>query len=179
MVQAHAGQVRKDGRTPFVLHPAEVAGIAATMTADPEVIAACILHDTVEDTDTKIEEIEREFGSRVASIVAGDTEDVQDDTPRDVSWYTRKEKSLKALQNSDRDVKILWLSDKLANMRAFYMMYRAEGDAMWRHFNQKDKKVQAWYYHMIADLLEELNKTAAYEEYVRLMHIIFDEDANA
>lgn len=175
--EAHSGQLRKDGRTQFILHPAEVASIAATLTDKETVVAACILHDTVEDTDTTIEEIEREFGSDVAAIVAGDTEDEPDDMPRSESWYTRKEQSLKNLMNSSRDVKILWLSDKLSNMRSFYRMYRAEGDDMWRHFNQPDKKVQEWYYRSIADLLSELNRTAAYQEYLQLLNNVFADEA--
>ncbi len=173
---AHSGQTRKDERTPYILHPAEVASIAATMTEDAEVIAACLLHDTVEDTDTTIEDIRREFGEKVCSLVAGDTEDEDAGVPREESWYSRKEKSLKALMNSDRDVKILWLSDKLSNMRSFYRMYRAQGDAMWQHFNQKDKTVQRWYYRTIADLLKDLGATAAYEEYVWRMNVVFGED---
>lgn len=174
--QAHQGQTRKDESTPYILHPAEVAGIAATMTDDEEVITACVLHDTVEDTDVTLDDVRREFSDRVAEIVAGDTEEDAGDIPREVSWYTRKEKSLKHLMNSSRDVKILWLSDKLSNMRSFYRMYRAEGDRMWRHFNQKDKNVQSWYYHTIADLLSELSNTAAYEEYVYRLGVVFGDD---
>lgn len=171
--QAHSGQTRKDGFTPFILHPAEVASIAAAMTSDNELIAACLLHDVVEDTDATVEDIRREFGDKVASLVEGDTEDDAEGVPRVESWYTRKEKSLKHLMNSDRDVKILWLSDKLSNMRSLYRMYRAEGDDMWKHFNQQDKNVQKWYYHAIADLLAELDNTAAYEEFVARMNIVF------
>lgn len=176
---AHSGQTRKDGYTPYILHPAEVAAIAATMTGDHELIAACILHDTVEDTAATVEDIRREFGDKVAALVEGDTEEESDDAPRAESWYTRKEKSLKKLMNSDRDVKILWLSDKLSNMRSLYRMYRAEGDRMWRRFNQQDKIVQKWYYHTIADLLSELNNTAAYEEYLMRMNVVFGEDQSA
>lgn len=174
--RAHDGQTRKDGRTPFILHPAEVAAIASAMTDDREVLAACLLHDTVEDTDVTVDEIRREFGDRVAAIVDGDTEEEAAGMTRAESWYSRKEASLKRLMNSDRDVKILWLSDKLSNMRSLYRMYRAEGDKMWLHFNQQDKNVQRWYYHMIADLLTELEKTAAYEELVSLMNIVFGEE---
>lgn len=173
---AHEGQTRKDERTPYILHPVEVASIASSLTEDEEVLAACILHDTIEDTDTTEEDILREFGAKVCELVAGDTEEEAEGVPREVSWYSRKEKSLKKLMNSDRNVKILWLSDKLSNMRSFYRMYCAQGSAMWQKFNQKDPKVQAWYYRTIADLLGELDKSAAYEEYIWRMNIVFGKD---
>ena len=175
-VNAHSGQRRKGSDTPYILHPAEVAAIAATMTDDEELLAACILHDTVEDTDTTAEDIRRAFGDRVADFVAGDTEEATEDIPRELSWYTRKEKSLKKLLHSDRNVKILWMSDKLSNMRSFYRLYRAQGDDMWQSFNQKDKNVQRWYYHSIADLLKELDNTAAYKEFIYLMNQVFADE---
>ena len=63
---AHQGQMRKSVKTPYILHPLEVANICATITTDQEVLAAAILHDTVEDTDTTMEELRLRFGERVA-----------------------------------------------------------------------------------------------------------------
>ena len=172
-VQAHEGQVRKNGKTPYILHPAEAAAIAATLTDDPEVIAAVILHDTVEDTAVTAEDIRCAFGEHVAAIVAGDTEDEQEDVSREESWLTRKKSSLETLRGSSREIKILWMSDKLSNMRSFLRMYRCEGDAMWQHFNQKDKVVQEWYYRSIAEILSELSDTPAYQEYVDGLNTLF------
>ena len=69
----HQGRVRKFGGRPYILHPMEVAQILSTMTDDMEVIAAGILHDVVEDTDGTLDEIEKRFGERVASLVASRT----------------------------------------------------------------------------------------------------------
>lgn len=74
----HKDQRRLDSaRTPYINHP---VGVAAILTeeggvTDQDVIMAAILHDTVEDTDTTIEEIESEFGRKIASIVAEVTDD--------------------------------------------------------------------------------------------------------
>ena len=171
--QAHSGQVRKNGTTPYILHPIEAASIAAAITDDPEILAAVILHDTVEDTDVTAEDIRREFGSRVADIVAGDTEEAEDDLPREETWMERKKNSLAVLSQSSLEIKIMWLSDKLSNMRSFCRMYRLEGDAMWRHFHQQDKKIQEWYYRAIADQLSELKDTAAYQEYLDGVNTVF------
>ena len=172
---AHLGQTRKGSSLPYILHPAEAAVIASTVTDDPEIIAAILLHDTVEDTDVTVEDIRREFGDRVADIVAGDTEDTRDDLPRGETWHIRKEESLSKLSQSSRDVKIMWLCDKLSNIRSFCRMYRLEGDAMWEHFNMKDKKEQEWYYRTIADSLSEFRGTEAYGEFVDRLNMMFGE----
>ena len=69
-VNAHRGQFRKGSDTPYILHPMEAAAIVGTMTADDEVLAAAVLHDTVEDTGTTIEQIREQFGERVAALVS-------------------------------------------------------------------------------------------------------------
>ena len=127
-VKAHAGAVRKGGAVPYVLHPLEVAVIAGTLTNDPEVLAAAVLHDTVEDTPATLSEIENAFGGRVARLVSSETENKRRGVPPEESWQIRKEESLRELKNaSDPGTKIIWLSDKLSNMRSFYRMYRREG----------------------------------------------------
>ena len=68
--QAHAGQVRLSGE-PYLSHPLAVAYILADMRMDEATIASGLLHDTVEDTDTTVEEIEKLFGKDVAQIVDG------------------------------------------------------------------------------------------------------------
>jgi (p)ppGpp synthase/HD superfamily hydrolase len=68
---AHAavGQMRKYTFEPYIVHPAEVAGIVATVPHTPEMLAAAWLHDTVEDTGVTIETIRAEFGEKVAELV--------------------------------------------------------------------------------------------------------------
>ncbi len=68
---AHAavGQVRKYTFEPYIVHPAEVASIVATVSHTEEMLAAAWLHDTVEDTGVTIEVIRAEFGSEVAELV--------------------------------------------------------------------------------------------------------------
>ena len=175
--QAHSGQVRKMAHTPYILHPMEVAAIIGTMTGDEKVMAAGLLHDTVEDCNVDPREIKRRFGARVSALVQSETEDKLSDRPSSETWMARKEESLLMLQlTSDRDVKILWLGDKLSNIRSFYREYQARGDAIWQELHQKDPKMQGWYYRTIAALLSELSDTAAYAEYVDLVNRIFGKE---
>ena len=68
---AHAAvaQLRKYTNEPYIVHPAEVAGIVATVPHTDEMLAAAWLHDTVEDTGVTIETIRAEFGEKVAELV--------------------------------------------------------------------------------------------------------------
>lgn len=173
-MKAHSGQVRKGTNVPYILHPIEVATIVSTLSEDQNVIAAALLHDTVEDSHITLDEIQEHFGFRVRELVASETEDKKRDRPSHSTWMERKEESLKLLkETNDEDVKRLWLSDKLANMRSFYRMYREEGDALWDHFNEKDPRKQKWYYTEIKNVLSDLENTAALREYNELVSFIF------
>ena len=124
-VDAHSGMQRRRESTPYILHPLEAATIAGTMTSDAQVLAAAVLHDTVEDTDVTIEDIEERFGPRVAMLVSSETENKRPGIPPRESWRIRKEESLRDLaEAADPGVAVLWLSDKLSNMRAFYRSWR-------------------------------------------------------
>lgn len=172
--KAHEGKKRKIGDLPYIIHPLEVAVIAASVTEDREVLAACVLHDTVEDTQTTAAELEAEFGPRVAALVASETENKMPGIPKSESWMLRKEASLEVLKNSeDIGVKILWLSDKLANMRSFFRMYINEGAAMWQSFNQSDPAKHEYYYSKVREYTKELSHTDAWSEYSTLIDTVF------
>lgn len=63
------GQTRKYTGLPYITHPIAVTGIVASVGSTPEMRAAAMLHDTVEDTPTTIEDIELAFGEEVATLV--------------------------------------------------------------------------------------------------------------
>lgn len=171
---AHAGQKRKDGSA-FILHPLEDAAIVGTLTMDPEILAAAVLHDTVEDTDVTQEDILRVFGPRVCALVMGETEDKRPAlSPKD-TWRIRKEESLQELANTtDPAVKMLWLGDKLSNLRALAREHKTLGEAIFQRFNNHDPLAHKWYYGTILELLQDFDGTAAYEEYCVHFHSVFD-----
>ena len=173
-VKAHDGMRRKKSEAPYILHPLEAAVIVGTMTDDQNLIAAAALHDVVEDAGITIEEVEKRFGKRVRALVESETENKHADLPPSETWRMRKEESLSVLKNTDdMGVLMVWLGDKLANMRSFYRDRKVEGDAMWQRFNQKDVNAQAWYYRSIAKYTERLSDTSAWIEYNTLTEIVF------
>ena len=70
--EKHEGQRRRTGE-PYIIHPLNVAYILTTIKADKETICAGLLHDTLEDTETSISEMEKEFGKEITKLVDGVT----------------------------------------------------------------------------------------------------------
>ena len=171
----HQGKRRKFQNNTYILHPLEVAQILSTMTDDEEIISAGILHDVVEDTDGTLEEIRNRFGERVAFLVSSETENKYPGEDPGTSWKRRKEESLRELKNSpDIGVRMLWLADKLSNIRSLAGLYAEHGEEVWETFNQKDPELQRWYYRSIAEILEiSLNRTGAFKEFIKHVNSIW------
>ena len=110
----HRDQRRKDAEaSPYINHPIALAQVLAAEggVTDIEVLAVALLHDTIEDTDTTDEELRREFGGRIAAIVA----EVTDDTA--LPKADRKRLQIEhAAQLSDA-AKLVKLADKICNLR--------------------------------------------------------------
>lgn len=168
---AHSGSCRKGTNLPYIVHPMEVAAIVSTMTDDKAVIAAAMLHDTVEDTNTTTEDIRREFGDKVADLVSSESENKREDLPSGDTWKIRKQETVDRLKNeSSKEAKMIALGDKLSNMRAIWRDYTAIGDKLWERFNQKDLHEIMWYYGAVAESLADLEDTFAYKEYANLVN---------
>jgi (p)ppGpp synthase/HD superfamily hydrolase len=111
----HVGQRRKgEAAEPYVNHLAEVADLVARATsgADVELVIAAVLHDTVEDTDTTLEELAARFGARVAGLVAEVTDD------KTLPWTERKRLQVVTAAHASHGAKVIKLADKTSNLRA-------------------------------------------------------------
>ena len=168
--QAHSGTERRGKAYPYIIHPMEAVSIVATITNDPEMLAATLLHDTVEDTDVTIEQIRELFGNRVADLVQHETAPLDDS----LTWREKKTQQIKQLAEAPYDSKVVALGDKLSNMRGIAWDYRKVGDEVWKLFHAPNGKDDiAWYYRSLADALSELSGTAAYLEFVNLVEDVF------
>lgn len=124
--QAHTGQKRKSGE-PYITHPLEVAGILIDWGMDIDTVLAGVLHDTVEDTDTTLEQLESLFGRDVAFLVDGVTKVSQARAGmKDLSHYLpqTKDNLSKLLIAVGQDVRviIIKLADRLHNLRTLQHM---------------------------------------------------------
>jgi len=172
-VRAHAGTERRGKGFPYIVHPMEAVEIVATMTSDQELLAAAALHDTVEDTDVTVEDIRREFGDRIANLVASESDTFEEGVSEEDSWHSRKRAAIERLAKASHDAKIVALGDKLSNMRAIARDYAVQGDSFWNIFHAKDPKDHEWHYRGLAESLKELSDTFAYKEFESLINIVF------
>lgn len=172
-VRAHAGTERRSKGFPYIVHPLEAVEIVATMTSDQELLAAAVLHDTVEDTNVTLEQICAEFGERVASIVAVETDEPHQSPDNLENWRARKQAAIDRIAAASHDAKIVALGDKLSNMRAIGRDYDIQGDNLWTLFHSKDRKDHEWHYRGLAEALHELHDTLAYREFEQLINYVF------
>ena len=112
---AHAGQLRLSG-DPYIMHPASVALTLAQMGFDEHTVAAGLLHDTVEDTDSSIDELDELFGEQVADIVDGVTKiNMMTFDTKEEAQFENIRKMILSMAHDIR-VPLVKLADRLHNM---------------------------------------------------------------
>ncbi|MDB5695398.1 MAG: pyrophosphokinae [Sphingomonas bacterium] len=124
-MQAHGSQKRASG-DPYFSHPIEVAGILTDLRLDAETIATAILHDTVEDTLTTPEEIERLFGPNVARLVDGVTKLSRIEAQSDNERAAENLRKFLLAMSDDIRVLLVKLADRLHNMRTLHHIAKPE-----------------------------------------------------
>ncbi|KAH9255734.1 hypothetical protein BASA81_006128 [Batrachochytrium salamandrivorans] len=121
----HGKQTRKNlAQDPYITHPIRVSMIIASLGHSADNLAlmqAGLLHDTVEDTNTTFEEIEREFGTKVRALVAEHTDD------KTLAKAERKRMQIVKASSLSGDARILVLSDKIANLEDLLLQPNGEG----------------------------------------------------
>ena len=108
----HCDQRRKDGKTPYIIHPISVAMILAEIGSieDPEILSAALLHDTLEDTDTSAHELDKNFGSRVRIIV-------EELTDNDMLTFSQsKQMQIDNAPYLSKDATLVRIADKISNV---------------------------------------------------------------
>ena len=110
----HRDQRRKDAEaSPYINHPIALAEVLAGEggVADAEVLAAALLHDTIEDTATTEDELRAEFGARIAAMVVEVTDDQQ------LPKADRKRLQIEHAASLSAGAKLVKLADKICNLR--------------------------------------------------------------
>lgn len=118
-MKKHGGQLRTSG-DPYYSHPIEVAGILTKFKLDSASIIAGLLHDTVEDTDTTVEEVRELFGDQVASLVDGLTKLAMIEQKSGSSKQAENFRKLLLAMSDDIRVLLIKLADRLHNMRTLH-----------------------------------------------------------
>jgi len=168
--KAHEGQVRKVSQVPFILHPLAVGCLLADAGESEEVIAAGILHDTVEDTQVSLKQIEDHFGEKVASLVAACSED------KSKSWEERKQDTMKDLERVSEEVCVIVCADKIHNLKVSVAGIKEMGEQYFASFN-RGYESQKWYYGTIKKLLQKrIPYHSLYPVYANLYDQAFEND---
>ncbi len=110
----HRDQRRKDAdKSPYINHPIALANVLANEAGilEADVLCAAILHDTIEDTETTAEELNREFGSRICAIVLEVTDD------KSLSKAERKQLQIAHSATLSLEAKLVKFADKICNLR--------------------------------------------------------------
>jgi len=151
--EVYQKQTRKGKDIAYTAHPLTVGIILSLAKASEDVIAAGILHDTIEDSvETKkvtSEMLTERFGKNVSDLVLSVTE--QD---KELSWDERKKIALEHIKNFSHDAILVKSADVLSNDLELVDDYRKEGDVVFERFNApKDKKLKSQL-RVIAALVE-------------------------
>jgi len=162
----HRNQKRKGTDIPYIVHPMEVMQILSSENLPQEIIIAGILHDTLEDTDARPEEIESLFGKEVLDIVLTESED------KSKSWRERKGHTIEALKNDSLATRLVCCADKLSNIKSMYADYKAIGEKLWERFNASKEDIK-WYYESIVDALSNLDQYKMYDDLRKTVAAVF------
>jgi (p)ppGpp synthase/HD superfamily hydrolase len=157
VAQAHQGHYRKGTNIPYISHLMNVMKILCEIGCDKEVITACILHDVVEDTSVSIEEVERIFGKRVATIVEGVSEPdpIRNGPNGKGPWKLRKQHTIEFItKEATLEQLLVSCADKVDNTESIRQDFILNGEKLWERFNAP-KGDQQWYYTSVAAAFEQ------------------------
>lgn len=164
-VKAHKNQTRKGSDIPYISHPFAVGMLLQKAKCSEEVIAAGILHDTLEDTETSLNDLTDTFGVRVANLVLAASEN-----DKSLPWEIRKQHTINRLKDASLEEIQVIVADKLHNLKSIRNDLNLIGDTIFERFN-RGKRHQHWYYSSIVKALshrkKEFNMISELEEEVK------------
>jgi (p)ppGpp synthase/HD superfamily hydrolase len=122
-VEAHRGQTRKDGASPYIGHPIAVARELRRNGLPEETVVAGVLHDVVEDSELTVGDVVEQFGVRVGELVAALTDDRHID-----DYEERKREHRGRVEEAGPDAAAIYAADKLVNVREMRRLYAELGE---------------------------------------------------
>lgn len=141
--KAHQCQKRKATNSPYITHPFAVGMLLQQANCSEEVVAAGILHDTLEDTEVTYKDLVETFGEYVAVLVQAASE-----PDKSLSWEERKQHTIDRLKEASNEELQVIVADKLHNLKSIHHDLEASGDMIWQRF-KRGKQDQHWYYASI------------------------------
>lgn len=152
----HDGQRRRVDDRPFILHPLEVASLLHEVGGDDELVAAGVLHDTIEKTSASASDLREHFGSRVAELVLAVTDDKR------IKDYAKRKAALRdQVATAGDEALMLFAADKLAKVRELRGRAAPPPRRRLTHYRQSLKLLQARIpdFTLTAQLAAELKRS--------------------
>jgi (p)ppGpp synthase/HD superfamily hydrolase len=160
-------EFRKGSNIPYITHPAHVAILLAQHDFNEHIMAAAILHDVLEDTETTPEELSQEFGDEVTHMVQQLTEPQMRDLPRKETWPLRKKAKLDMLETASRGALAIVAADRVHNTANFLDDIQQHGPQIWNRFNSSPEKILD-FGRKVLEILRRRFPHPLTEEYARL-----------
>jgi (p)ppGpp synthase/HD superfamily hydrolase len=148
----HKDQLRKGSMPfPYVTHLVATAFTLMDYTDDEDVIIAALLHDTLEDTDYTVDELQEDFGGKVRELVEAVTEPKS--TPENkITWRDRKNTYSQQLKKAPKDAVLIAAADKIHNFRTLVEDYTDSHERFIQDFGKNfDERIEA--YQQIASVI--------------------------
>jgi len=166
----HYGQLRKGTTIHYITHPIDVMQILQNEGCSEIVIAAGVLHDVLEDTNTTHEELLKYFGEDIFNLVAAESED------KSKTWKERKQATINSLDNATQNIKMICFADKLSNLRSMATDLKSVDEKLWDRFKAPKEEIE-WYYRGVFSKMNDLSHTKIYKEYILLLENVFGKRA--
>jgi (p)ppGpp synthase/HD superfamily hydrolase len=163
----HCQQIRKGSGVPYISHLLAVTSLVLENGGGEDEAIAALLHDSVEDQggDTTLDLIRREFGDKVANIVASCSD--SHTTPKP-PWRERKETYLAHLASASTSARLVSAADKVHNARTILNDYRYLGESVWSRF-KGGRDGTIWYYHSLVDIFQSVDQNPLVDELARIV----------
>ncbi len=152
-LKAHAGQKRKISGEPYFLHVENVAMLLKKEGFSDEVVSAGYLHDVIEDTNVRKEDILRLFGPIITELVLNNTENKRFD------WEERKQATILKAKTASLNTKALIAADKLDNSKDLLTYYQLYGDNVWKFFNRGYAQQERYYRGLVEALFMNVRQS--------------------
>lgn len=161
-------QKRKGKNIPYITHPLTVGIILARAGASEDVIAAGILHDTVEDSDDKYKVtpgmLRDKFGDHVSELVMSVTEE-----SKKLSWEERKQEALEHIKSFSHDSLLVKSGDVISNVSEILDDYAQIGEKVFSRFNKPKEMIIKNYVAVMSTILEQWGENPLAEDLKNLI----------
>lgn len=169
-------ETRKGSDVPSMAHLLGVASLVmgeaghAPVAVTEDMVIAALLHDTVEDHGgtPRLRDIEHNFGTNVARLIAGLTDSFAEDPNRKPPWEERKAAYVQRLESEPLDVQLISAADKLYNARTILDDFRHIGPKVWERF-KRGRDQQLWYFNEVLRALRLRSSNRIVDELERVV----------